>query len=257
MEGKLYIPPPMDYLGFSFAILIGVSLGLLGGGGSLLTVPVFVYVLGYGVKESVAMSLVVVGLTSAYGASGYWRRGNVNLHTALIFAPATMLASLAGAEVALHVSARLQLAVFGGVLLLAAVFMFVGQGLMSRAHGTGRKALRLIAVIGAVVGFLTGLVGVGGGFLFVPALVLLGGLHMKEAVGTSLLLLAISCASSFLHYVGKVPLDWPAIGLFTALAFIGVIVGTIMGKHVSQVGLRRTFAVFLALMSAFVLIKGK
>ena len=257
MGGKLYIPPPMDYLGFSFAILIGVSLGLLGGGGSILTVPVFVYVLGYGVKESVAMSLVVVGLTSAYGASGHWRRGNVNLHTAVIFAPATMLASLAGAEVALHVSARLQLAVFGGVMFLAALFMFVGQGLMARAHGTGRKALPLIAVIGTAVGFLTGLVGVGGGLLFVPALVLLGGLRMKEAVGTSLLLIAFSCASSFLHYLGQVPMDWPAMGLFTALAFIGVMLGTAFGKHVSHVGLRRTFAVFLVLMGTFVLIKGR
>ena len=247
----------MHYLGFSLAILIGLSLGLLGGGGSILTVPVFVYVLGYGVKESVAMSLVVVGLTSLFGAFGHFRAGNVHLRTALFFAPASILGAFGGAEAAMHVTASLQLAIFGVVMLLASAFMFFGQAVIARAQAAGRRSLPTISLLGAGVGFLTGLVGVGGGFLYVPALVLLGGLQMKEAVGTSLVLITLSCISSFLRYLGRIPMDWPAMAVFTALAFVGVVIGTATAKRVSQAGLRRAFAVFLVAMGAFVLIKGK
>ncbi|MGE0351905.1 MAG: sulfite exporter TauE/SafE family protein [Gemmatimonadales bacterium] len=250
----------MTYLGYLLAVLIGLSLGLLGGGGSILTVPVFVYVLDYGVKESVAMSLVVVGLTSLFGVYHHWRVRNVNFRAALAFGPTAMVGSVGGAELALHVSGAFQLAVFGAVMLAAAGFMYFGQRLFAGAgeeDPVRRRPLALVGLLGAGVGMLTGLVGVGGGFLYVPALVLLGGLGMKEAVGTSLILITLSCVSSFLRYLGTVPLDWPAMGIFTLLAFVGVVIGTALVKRVSQAGLRRAFALFLVVMGTFVLVKGK
>ena len=247
----------MLYLGYALAILIGLSLGLLGGGGSILTVPVFVYVMGYGVKESVAMSLVVVGLTSLFGAIGHFRAGNVQLRTALIFAPASILGAFGGAATAPHVTAGLQLAIFGVVMLAASAVMLFGQTLLARAPGTGRRSLPTITVLGAGVGFLTGLVGVGGGFLYVPALVLLDGPDNERGGGDVPGLDHVELRVQLSPLPGPDQMDWPVMAGFTVLAFVGVAIGTATVKRVSQVGLRRAFAIFLVLMGAFVLIKGK
>jgi hypothetical protein len=117
-----------------------------------------------------------------------------------------------------------------------------------------RRPLPLVALLGAGVGVLTGLVGVGGGFLYVPALTLAGGLDMKKAVGTSLALITLSSAAGLAGYLGRVPLDWPLIGLFTVLAFLGVGLGSAMVRRVSQQGLRRAFAVLMLVMGVLVLI---
>ena len=177
----------MTVLGYALALLIGLSLGLLGGGGSILTVPVLHYVLGYPVKETIPMSLVVVGLTSGFGAIGHWRAGTVRWRTALGFGPPAIVGAILGAELGLHVEATTQLTVFAIVLLAAAVSMLRGgMGSETAALRHDKKPLPFITLVGALVGVLTGFVGVGGGFLYVPALVLLGGLAMKEAIGTSL-----------------------------------------------------------------------
>lgn len=189
----------ISVIGLLLAALIGVSLGLLGGGGSILVVPVFVYVLGFGAKEAIAMSLAVVGLTSLFGAYGHWRAGNVDLRVALIFGAVAMAGTYLGARVAVFFSGAAQLILFAGAMIAAAVFMFRDRtpgaedvdGEAIYSNTSKRMSLKLIVPEGLAVGVLTGLVGVGGGFLIVPALVLLGKVPMKVAVGTSLLVIAM------------------------------------------------------------------
>ena len=248
----------MTQLGYALALLIGLALGLLGGGGSILTVPVLHYVMGYSVKLAVPMSLVVVGLTSGVGALAHFREGSINLRTALAFAPPAIVGALLGAELGLKVAAGIQLTVFAVVLLLAAVSMFFGaQRLVGSKSVSGgdRKPVPLITLVGGAVGMLTGFIGVGGGFLYVPTLVLLGGLPMKQAIGTSLLLILVSCLAGVVRYVGTPGLDWTAIAIFTAIALVGVAIGSRLVKRVSQTVLRRSFAAFLLVMGVFVLLR--
>jgi len=243
-------------LGYALAVVIGLSLGLLGGGGSILTVPVLIYCLGYSVKSAVPMSLVVVGVTSLVGVLRHRRDGTLNLPAALAFGPPAIAGALVGAGLGVRADPRLQLTLFAVVMLVAAVMMFFRRSLLGAQHHA-RRGLLPIMVVGAGVGLLTGFVGVGGGFAYVPALVLLGGLAMKEAVGTSLVLIVLSCGSGLAMYQGSMTLDWRAVGLFTALALVGVIIGTWLVRYVRQDHLRRGFAVFLLLMGALVLLRGR
>lgn len=248
----------MTLLGYALALLIGLSLGLLGGGGSILTVPVLHYVLGYPVKEAIPMSLVVVGLTSGFGAISHWRAGTVRWRTALAFGPPGIVGAILGAELGLHVEATTQLTVFAIVLLAAAASML--RGGMASEPATprhDRQPLPFITLVGALVGVLTGFVGVGGGFLYVPALALLGGLAMKEAIGTSLVLILLACSAGLLRYSGQLELDWSAIALFSGIAFLGVVAGGRLVPYVSQRALKRGFAVFLLVMGALVLALGR
>jgi uncharacterized protein len=259
-------------LGLALAALIGLSLGLLGGGGSILTVPIFVYVLGFGAKEAIAMSLAVVGAVSLFGAAGHWRAGNVNLRVALVFGLVAMVGTYLGARLAVYFSGAAQLALFAVVMLLAAFFM-LREGKPARAAGqeeavadaaglpggapVDRMPLGLIVVEGLAVGALTGLVGVGGGFLIVPALVLLGGIPMKQAVGTSLLVIAMKSASGFLGYLGQVEVPWAFMTLFTGVAVVGILGGTYLVRFVSQVALKRAFALLLLVMGGFILYQNR
>ncbi len=250
-------------LGYALALLIGLSLGLLGGGGSILTVPVLHYVLGYGVKTAVPMSLVVVGLTSGFGALAHWRGHTVNWRAAFAFGPPAIVGALLGAQLGLTVEATLQLTIFAVVMLIAALSMYFGRALLARRAAPqpeareSRPPLPFVTLIGAAVGLLTGFVGVGGGFLYVPALVLLGRLPMKEAVGTSLVLILLSCIAGYARYLGSVPLDWRATALFSAIALVGVLLGSRLVRFVSQEALRKGFAFFLLVMGALVLLRGR
>jgi uncharacterized membrane protein YfcA len=257
------ILPPLGYLGYGLALLIGLALGLLGGGGSILTVPVLHYVMGYDVKAAVPMSLVVVGLTSAVGAVAHARHGTLSLRTALAFGPPAIVGALLGSQLGLRVSAALQLIVFAVVMLLAALSMFFGsQRIVALGEAKGltphpQRPFPLITLIGGAVGVLTGVVGVGGGFLYVPTLVVLGGLPMKQAIGTSLALIMLSCIAGVAGYrASAVAFDWTSIALFTAIALVGVAIGSRLVRHVSQTQLRRGFAVFLLVMGALVLLRG-
>jgi uncharacterized protein len=248
----------MIVLGYALALLIGLSLGLLGGGGSILTVPVLHYVLGYPVKEAIPMSLVVVGLTSAFGAISHGRNGTVHWRGALAFGPPAIVGAVLGAELGLHVDAKVQLTVFALVMLTAAISMMRGgaETDQSRPRNDGRR-LPFITLVGALVGVLTGLVGVGGGFLYVPALTLLGGLTMKEAIGTSLVLIVLGCSAGLVRYAGHLDLAWSALALFTGIAFLGVAAGSRLVPYLSQQTLKRGFAVFLLFMGALVLVRGR
>jgi uncharacterized protein len=252
----------MAVLGLLLAALIGLSLGLLGGGGSILTVPIFVYVLGFGAKEAIAMSLAVVGAVSLFGAIGHWRAGNVNLRVALIFGGVAMLGTYLGARLAVYFSGAAQLALFAVVMLLAAFFMFrdgpvATAGVAPPGASTTEMPLLLIVLEGLAVGVLTGLVGVGGGFLIVPALVLLGRLPMKQAIGTSLLVIALKSAAGFYGYLGQVDVPWAFMTLFTGVAVIGILVGTYLVRYVPQHALKRAFALFLLVMGGFILYQNR
>lgn len=232
--------------------VIGTSLGLLGGGGSILTVPIFVYVLGFPPKDAVAMSLGVVGLTSAVGAVGHFRRGNVDVRTAALFGGAATLGTLAGTRLAAYISGATQLALFGVVMLAASVFMFRGRREGAQGAVSTRSRLVLIVIEALAVGVLTGLVGVGGGFLIVPALVLLG-VDMKTAVGTSLVVIAWNCVVGFSGYLGHAQFAWMPMALVTLGTLPGIWTGTVLHRFVSQERLRRGFAVFLVFVALFIL----
>jgi uncharacterized protein len=249
-------------LGLALAALIGLSLGLLGGGGSILTVPILVYVLGFAPKPAIAMSLPVVGTTSLVGALRHWRAGNVNLRVAFLFGVVAMVGSYLGARLGVLIRGAVQLALLAVVMLVAAVSMFRSSrrdeacdDLTSPSRGT--LALGPTILVGLGVGGLTGLVGIGGGFLIVPALVVLGKVPMKQAVGTSLLVIAMNSTSGFFGYLGKVSIDWQFLLLFTAVAVVGILAGTHLVQFVSQATLKRAFAVFLVLMGTLVLYENR
>lgn len=252
----------MGLLGVLLGLPVGLSLGMLGGGGSILAVPIFVYVLGFGAKEAIAMSLAVVGVTSSVGAAGHWRAGNVNLRVALVFGAVAMLGAYLGARLAAFFSAAAQLALFAVVMLVAAAFMFRRRSPAAAAVDDVAPAAAgmrpgLVALQGIAVGVLTGLVGVGGGFLIVPALVLLGRLPMKQAVGTSLVVIALNAAAGFSGYLGQVEVQWAFVGLFTAVTVTGVLVGTSLVRFVPQEALRRAFAVLLVIMGGLILFQNR
>ena len=243
-------------LGLALAALIGLSLGLLGGGGSILTVPVLVYVLGYAAKPAIAMSLPVVGITSLVSAAVHWRLGNVRVQMALLFGAIAMLGAFAGAKLAVFLSGAVQLVLLAVVMLLASASMFRGR---QGEQTTDRRAPRLapLAPVALGVGVLTGLVGIGGGFLVVPALVLLAGVPMREAVGTSLLVIAMNSASGFAGYLGTVTLDSGFLAMFTTVTVAGALAGTALAARVPQATLKRAFAVLLFVMGGFVLYKNR
>jgi uncharacterized protein len=239
-------------LGLGLAALIGLSLGLLGAGGSILTVPIFVYVLGYEAKPAIAMSLAVVGATALFGAMGHWRGGNVNLRVSLIFGSVAMAGTFLGARLALFVPGRVQLLLFACVMLAAAYFM-LRPVVPESDIPVKRRSAGWLVVDGLVVGVLTGLVGVGGGFLIVPALVLLARVPMKQAIGTSLLVIAFKSATGFLGYLDQVQVPWLFLGAFTSISVLGIVVGTRLSRHVPAASLRRAFGFFLIVMGALIL----
>jgi uncharacterized membrane protein YfcA len=247
-------------VGFVLAVLIGVALGMLGGGGSILTVPVFVYVMGFDAKEAIAMSLPVVGTMSLVGAVGHWRQGNVDRRAVLTFAPLAMIGALVGAQLAKRVSGTFQLVVLGVVMLVAGTLMLRDaapptQATSGSTRSTGRVVV--LATTGLGVGVLTGLVGVGGGFMIVPSLVLIAGLPMKRAVGTSLLVISLSTLTGAVAYQGQADLTWRVVGVFTALAIVGTVVGTRLVPRVPARVLRRAFGVLVLLIAAFLLVQNR
>lgn len=251
----------MTAIAYPLAVLIGLALGLLGGGGSILTIPVLHHVMGYPFGQAVPMSLVVVGITSGFGAIPHWREGNVQLRTALQFGVPAVLGAGFGAGLGPKVTDSVRLTVFAVVMLAAALVMYRGRVAPVEASPADwpfpSRPLIFMGLIGAGVGLLTGFVGVGGGFIYVPALTVLLGLPIKKAVGTSLVLILLSCAAGLVGYLGNATfgeLDWTVISLFTGLALIGAIIGSRLARFVSQSRLRHGFAAFLLLLGLIVLL---
>ncbi|MEU2666375.1 sulfite exporter TauE/SafE family protein [Micromonospora sp. NPDC007220] len=234
------------------AVLIGTSLGLLGGGGSILAVPLLVYVADLPAREAIATSLLVVGVTSAVGALPHARAGRVRWRTGLLFGAAGMAGAYGGGRLAAFVPPAVLLAGFAVMMIATATAMLRG-----RHDGPGRQRRELpvarVLLDGVVVGLVTGLVGAGGGFLVVPALALLGGLPMPVAVGTSLVVIAMKSFAGLAGYLSTVDIDPGLATAVTAAAVLGSLAGGRLAGRVREDVLRRAFGWFVAAMGVFVL----
>ncbi len=237
------------------AVLFGVSLGLLGGGGSILTVPILAYVAGLDAKEAIAASLFVVGVTSAVSVVAHARDGRVRWCTGLVFGAAGMAGAFVGGLLGGYVPGTVLMVAFALMMLATAGAMIRGR----RGQDSGPQAREMpvlkVVLEGLVVGLVTGIVGAGGGFLVVPALVLLGGLPMSVAVGTSLLVIAMKSFAGLAGYLTSVQLDWPLVLGVTAAAVVGSFVGARLAGIVPERALRKGFAVFVLAMAVFVLVQ--
>jgi len=236
------------------ALAIGLSLGLLGSGGSILTVPVLHYLLQQPEQIAIGGSLLVVGLIAAAACVPYAMARQVDWRNVLWFGLPGMLGAWLGASLARWVPGAAQLALFAVVMLVAAWRMLRSAPVTSDDHKPHRFA---IITGGAAVGALSGLVGVGGGFLIVPALVLLAGVPMSSAVGTSLAVIAMNSFTGFGKYLQVleakgVALDWRTLLLIAAIGMVGSLAGNRLGRRLPQSSLRRLFGIFLVVMGLFV-----
>jgi len=234
------------------AIAIGLSLGLLGGGGSILTVPLLTYVAGMDPKEAIAASLFVVGATSVLSTLTHARMGNVQWRTGLIFGAASMAGAFLGGLAGGYIPGVILMLAFAVMMIATAIAMLRGRKKRDTVEQT-KLPLGKILIEGLVVGLVTGLVGAGGGFLVVPALALLGGLAMPVAVGTSLLVISMKSFAGLAGYLTTVSLDWPLVLGVTGMALIGALIGARLTKVVPEQALRKGFGVFVLVMGIFVL----
>ena len=231
-----------------FGGLIGLSLGALGAGGSILTVPILVYVLGLPVQAATGTSLAIVGLNAAAGATDQLRRGRALPKTGAAFGASGLVGALAGAWLNHQLRGDVVLVLFALLMIAAAVAMGRRRGGDPDRVFDERYGLRdwaRLGLLGLVVGFLTGFFGVGGGFLIVPALVLVVGLPMRYAVGTSLLAITLNAAWGLLGHLSLGGLEWGLTGLFVAGGLAGVLVGGRLAGRLPDASLRRGFAVLI------------
>ncbi len=242
----------MLVLALFLSLLIGAALGLLGGGGSILTTPILIYALDVEPKPAIAMSLLVVGITSVAAVIQHARAGNVVWRTGLLFGGAGMVGAYLGGFVAAWIPANVLMGLFALMMLATAVAMFRGRKDPGPSAGHSHPLWKILGE-GLAVGMITGLVGAGGGFLVVPALALLGGLPMQKAVGTSLLVIALKSFAGFAGHAAHVTVDYELTALVAGSAVIGSFAGMWMASRVSPDGLRRGFAVFVLVMGCFVL----
>jgi hypothetical protein len=244
-------------LGAALSLVAGLSLGLLGGGGSILTVPILVYVLGMAPRGAIATSLVVVGVTSAAGLLSHARVGRVEWRTGWLFGAAGMLGAAVGGRMGKFVPPALLLVAFAGMVLATAIAMLRRRPIPSPVPEES-AGLHLSAVLrnGFGVGLLTGLVGAGGGFMVVPALALFGGLAMPQAVATSLLVIALNSTSGLLSAtLAGAPVDWALAGGMSVAAILGSLLGARLGRGLSPEGLRQGFALFIVALGVFILVR--
>ncbi|MBW8364078.1 MAG: sulfite exporter TauE/SafE family protein [Rhizobium sp.] len=259
-----------------FAILAGLGtgfvLGLLGSGGSIIALPALVYLLHVEPKSAIAMSLGVVAVTATLAAINHARRGNVDLKVALVFASFGAFGTFTGTRLGVAIPAIVQLSLFALVMYAAAwrmqrkpaILPAPAAGSMLSADGTlamngcrhyFSPCMAYIALAGISVGLLTGVVGVGGGFLIVPTLVLLSGIPIKQAVATSLAIVAANSSVGFAGYLGSVPISWEIMAGFTAVTVLGSFAGARFSSRLSQEGLKRSFAWFLVVVATYILFK--
>lgn len=258
----------MEIIGYIASILIGISLGLIGGGGSILTVPVLVYLFHVDPVQATAYSLFIVGASSLVGAWPKYKQGFVNLKTAIIFGIPSIAAVFATRKFIVPAIPN-ELSEFAGIaitksllmMMLFAVLMVAASFSMIRSkknketelEGVQKFNYPLILIEGALVGMLTGLVGAGGGFLIIPALVMLSKLPMKQAVGTSLLIIAAKSLIGFTGDLGNRTMDWTLLLSVTALAIAGIFIGDKLSKRIDGNKLKTGFGWFVLVMGLYII----
>ncbi|UKO96504.1 sulfite exporter TauE/SafE family protein [Nostoc sp. UHCC 0870] len=257
------------------AVCVGVSLGLIGGGGSILAVPILVYVLGVPIKSAIAMSLVTIGAVSLVGIIPHWQQHHVNFKTALLFSPGAMVGAYMGARLGTLpiVTPALQQILFVIVMFIAAYFILRNSQHQSSANlelEVNQPSVEVnssvsidqhipwwlaIPTEGFGVGIMTGLVGIGGGFMIIPTLVILGNTPIKEAIGTSLVIMAFKSVTGFAGYWGHVPIDINLMLTFTLAASLGMLVGAYLTQFIEAKKLETGFAYFVIAIAIFMLFK--
>ncbi len=244
-------------IGLILSAAIGLSLGLIGGGGSIITVPVLVYVLGIPAHEAVGMSLAVVGATSLVGAFLHYRKGNLELRTGLTFGAAGVVGAFLGTPLTHLFSSQVLLLTFASLMLVVAVMMLTKKSSAEIEIETKEKSTSVWKALlaGFGVGVLTGFLGVGGGFLIVPALVMVGGLAIKEAIGTSLLVIFLNCVAGLAGHLSYGGFDLRLTILVTILAVGGTILGTILSHRLAAQRLQKSFAFFVLAVAIFLFVK--
>ncbi|MGB5170266.1 MAG: sulfite exporter TauE/SafE family protein [Eudoraea sp.] len=258
----------IEILGYLSAIVIGLVLGLIGGGGSILTVPVLVYLLGANPVIATAYSLFVVGVTSLVGALRNIKNGLVDIKTAIIFSiPAFIAVYLTRKFLIpaipnslftigdLEVTKDMGIMVFFAVIMLLAAYFMIWGGCKNcdKENQEIEYNYPMIVLEGFVVGILTGIVGAGGGFLIIPALVLLAKLPMKKAVATSLLIIALKSLIGFIGDVENLLIDWQFLFIFTAFSILGIFIGIYLNKYIEGKKLKNYFGWFVLVMALYIL----
>jgi len=244
-------------------LLTGLLLGIFGSGGSIVTTPALLYLLNVEPKSAIAMSLGIVAITATVTALQHWRKGNVNLKVTVVFGAFGVIGTYAGALLGISTPVTIQLTVFALVMYAAAWKMLKPQhkslGAAAVADCSGGNCDEFeythIAIHGIAVGILTGVVGVGGGFLIIPALVLLSGLPMKQAIGTSLSIVAIKSFAGFSGYAGAVEINYSLMVSFTTIAIAGSFVGSVISNRLPAALLQRGFGIFLVIVASYILLK--
>jgi uncharacterized membrane protein YfcA len=261
----------MIILGYVLAVLVGVSLGLIGSGGSILSVPILVYIMGVEPVHATAYSLFIVGVAALIGGINSFRLGKVDLKTAIIFGVPSIAAvyltrhylvpiipdhvfSIGSLEITKPI---FLMTLFAFIMVAASISMIRPERKDKTTADTELKYnYPMILIEGAVVGVLTGLVGAGGGFLIIPALVLLSGMPMKKAVGTSLFIIAAKSLIGFTGDLGVgVQIDWTLLGIFTAVTALGIFIGSALAKKIPGSKLKSAFGWFVLIMGIYIIIK--
>ena len=259
----------MEIIGYLASLVIGISLGLIGGGGSILTVPVLVYLFGVDPVLATAYSLFIVGSTSLVGAFPKYKNGEINVKTAIIFGIPSIAAVYATRAFIVPAipaelfaigsfvvtKALMMMMIFAVLMVFASVSMIRSKNDKKEEEGPQVFNYPMILLEGAIVGLLTGLVGAGGGFLIIPALVLFSKLPMKQAIGTSLIIIAAKSLIGFTGDLGKQTMDWTLLASVTSLAIVGIFIGNALGKKVSPDSLKKGFGWFVLVMGIYIIVK--
>ena len=260
----------MEYIGYFTSILIGVALGLIGGGGSILTVPVLVYLFAIEPVIATAYSLFIVGLTSAVGTVGYFKKGLVNIKTAIVFGIPSIIAVFTTRALIVPaipkevfsigefiVTKNLLMMLLFAVIMIAASYSMIKKDkkIIEEKSEEQKFNYPLILIEGAIVGVITGLVGAGGGFLIIPALVVLSKLPMKEAVGTSLVIIAAKSLIGFFGEGGENGINWQFLITISTFAIVGIFIGTALSKKINGDKLKPAFGWFVLVMGIYIITK--
>ena len=255
----------MELFGYFGALCIGLILGLTGGGGSILTVPILVYVMLLDPMIATAYSLFIVGTTSAFGALQNYQKGLVDLKNGFLFAIPSFIAvyftrrfivplipSTLIEEPFLVTKSDFLMVFFAIIMVLAAISMLKKK---TTTVTTGNISVFTLLIQTFAIGIIIGLVGAGGGFLIIPSLVLFAKLPMKKAVGTSLFIIAMNSLIGFLGDIQNISIDWKFLSSFTGLSIVGIFIGIYLNKFVNETQLKKGFAYFVLLMATFILVK--
>lgn len=257
----------MEYLGYFASILIGISLGLIGGGGSILTIPILVYLFNVNPKLATSYSLFIVGFTSAIGAFRHYKLGNIKIKSAVLFAIPSLITLLFVRKIIVPsipenifswngflLTKELFIMVLFALLMIAASYSMI-KTKTNTAIETEPNASKVI-IIGALLGIITGFLGAGGGFLIIPALLFFTKISMKEAVGTSLLIIAFNSLFGFAgDLINGVSIDYQLLGIVAAFATVGIFIGTVLSKKIDGAKLKPAFGWFVLVMGIYIIAK--